>query len=503
MLNKPKFLSPSINMYGNTVIDLNQDTIPFTCIVDGNEAVAKWRITISRIEDNVVVFDSGDQTLDSQFIPVNHRNQNVTFSINLKEYLKTDNFVDQYVLNTKATYDSDLTYYELLSDGRYEEWSYSSTTWSDKRSKLYVVNLANRELAYYWNITLIGSSGTHTTSASEAFYANSTPESHIYYSYVNNFDNKTELINNAPLEKRRVYFKADYSQRENIPIKRYGWRLTDTTNGTIVFDTITKNQVYGVDNDIYCECGGLVNGSNYLLELYIETQNGQFSIVKSVEFFVKYSVESIDGDLDVLVLNDSSAIMLDWGNIKSAEGTIKGGDVKFVQNLPITDYDNNGTPTGSTSVEIPLESSIVFDVTANGRGLNLEEDSYVVISTQIQKKHNLVLFEMSGEDSMLNPLSRRLEFSLNDNALKYSVKKGDIVAKKSVGVSNTHSERCWYIIKLYPLLQQDGTYYTDMEIVESTTVNPLLPKANNNSNRLYPSGNVYPYNGSWNQLREG
>ena len=59
MLNKPKFLSPSVNMYGNAVIDLNSDSLPFSCIVDGNEAITDFQIVISRLKDNTVVFDTG------------------------------------------------------------------------------------------------------------------------------------------------------------------------------------------------------------------------------------------------------------------------------------------------------------------------------------------------------------------------------------------------------------------------------------------------------------
>ena len=84
MLNKPKFMSPSINMYGNTVIDLNSDTLPFSCIVDGNEAIIRWQIVVSKLEDNAVVFDSGIQERNTPFFPINNRNQNVIFNVNLK-----------------------------------------------------------------------------------------------------------------------------------------------------------------------------------------------------------------------------------------------------------------------------------------------------------------------------------------------------------------------------------------------------------------------------------
>ena len=112
MLNKPKFMSPSINMYGNSVIDLNSATLPFSCIVDGNEAITDFRISISRLKDNVVVYDTGVQKLSTPFFPINNRNQNVVFNVNLTDYFTEVSGVKKpIVLNTNSKYDENKTYY--------------------------------------------------------------------------------------------------------------------------------------------------------------------------------------------------------------------------------------------------------------------------------------------------------------------------------------------------------------------------------------------------------
>ena len=164
MLNKPKFLSPSINMYGNSVIDLNSATLPFSCIVDGNEAVTDFQIVISKLKDNAVVFDTGMQKLNTPFFPINNRNQNVVFSIDLKDYANTVSGENKFV---------------------------------------------NSADAYYWAITFKNSnSGTEVYSVAEVFYANSKPETTIHYSYDNDFTDLSDNIDFSGLQKRKIYFKC-------------------------------------------------------------------------------------------------------------------------------------------------------------------------------------------------------------------------------------------------------------------------------------------------------
>ena len=174
MLNKPKFMSPSINMYGNSVIDLNSATLPFSCIVDGNEAITDFQIVVSKLSDNTVVFDTGMQTLDKPFFPINNRNQNVLFSINLKDYYATvlvdGEYISASVTLTKDTsHDDDKDYYVYDSTkNAYKEYDYDSATWDSDRYSLYELtsDFVNSTDAYYWAITLKNSnSGTETYSA--------------------------------------------------------------------------------------------------------------------------------------------------------------------------------------------------------------------------------------------------------------------------------------------------------------------------------------------------
>ena len=448
MLNKPKFMSPSINMHGCSVMDLNSDSLPFSCIVDGNEAVTDFQIVISKLSDNTVVFDTGMQTLEKPFFPINNRNQNVVFSINLKDYFNTSSVNDGFV---------------------------------------------NSADAYYWAITFKNSrSGVKTYSAAEVFYANSTPETTIHYSYDNDFTDLSENVDFSELQKRKIYFKSTYSQPEGVSLKRYGWRLTDTTNNVVIMDTISQNQIYGISDDISCVCNGLVNQTDYQLELYIETQNGYFGILQSVDFNVEYPVKSVDADFEIEALNNTSGIMLSWKKIKTTEGFVEGGTVSYTDNLPTQ---------SSSSVEIPEYTSVVFSKTSNGKNLEIDEDSYITLSFGFDKAQDTTLFEASGIDEYLNVTTRTLTYTASDRKLKYTVVSGNVVSTCEKQLSETMSELCWYVVTLCPLLNGVADY----KLVESISEGCLFPDED-----LYPIAEddvseelLYPDFGEWNKLRGG
>ena len=434
-------------MYENTVIDLNSDTLPFSCIVDGNEAVTDFQIVISRLKDSVIIFDTGMQKLATPFFPINNRNQNVVFSIDLKDYPN------------------------IASSGN---------------------DFVNSADPYYWEIVLKNSSsGTETHSAAEVFYANSTPKTTIYYSYDNDFTDLPENVDFSKLQQRKVYFKSTYSQTEGIPLKRYGWRLTDITNNVVVMDTITQNQIYGISDDISCVCNGLINQTNYQLELYIETQNGHFGILQTIKFNVDYSVKSVDAYFEVEALNNTSGILLSWDKLVTTEGTVNGSAVSYTDCFPL--YH-------SSSVKIPENTSITFSKTSNDKELNIDEESYIVLSFGLDKAQNTTLFEISGVDDYLNTITRKLEYTASDRMLRYVITSGNITTTCEKQLSEITGDSCWYVVTLYPLLNGIADY----KLVESIPEGGLFPDED-----LFPTEDndieepLYPDFGEWNKLRGG
>lgn len=497
MLNKPKFMSPSINMYGNSVIDLNSETLPFSCIVDGNEAVTDCQIVITRLKDNLIVFDTGMQTLDAPFFPINNRNQNVVFTKDLKNYfldVKNGETTIKMPLckNTYKNYDENKKYYyynaETCSLTDYEHEP-TTGTWETVQCDLYYSEFINSTDMYYWTIIFKNSkSDTEARSAPEVFYANSTPQTKIYYSYDNDFTKLPDNVDFTGLQKRKIYFKSTYEQAEGVSLKRYGWRLTDITNDVVIMDTISQNQIYGIADDISCVCNGLINQTEYQIELYVETQNGYFNVLEPVKFDVNYAVKSIGAEFEVLALNDTSGILLNWNQLVTTEGVVVGDSVNYTDKFPLY---------SSSSVEIPENTSIIFSKTSNDKDLKIDKNSYIVLSFGFDKTQDTTLFEISGVDDYLNVISRRLEYTALDRKLKYTIKGSNSIATYEEQLSPTISELCWYVVTLYPLIN-DEAYYKLVESIPDECLFPdtdLYPTAENDEELLYPDF------GNWNKLR--
>jgi hypothetical protein len=437
--------------------------------------------------------------LDAPFFPINNRNQNVVFTKDLKNYfldVKNGETTIKMPLckNTYKNYDENKKYY-YYNAGTCSLTDYvpkpGSGTWATDRYDLYYNEFINSVDMYYWTIVFKNNiSGAEARSAPEVFYANSIPETKIYYSYDNDFTHLSDNVDFTGLQKRKIYFKSTYNQPEGVLLKRYGWRLTDTTNNVVIMDTISQNQIYGIADDISCVCNGLINQTNYQLELYIETQNGYFDVMRSIEFDVNYTVKNIDADFEITALNDTSGILLSWNKLRTTEGVVVGNEVGYTDKFPLY---------SSSSVEIPEQTSIVFSKTSNDKDLKIDKNSYIVLSFGFDKAQDTTLFEISGVDDYLNALSRKLEYIASDRILKYTITNGDAVATCEKELSSTISELCWYVVTLYPLLNGVADY----KLVESISEGCLFPDEN-----LYPTAEddekpLYPDFGKWNELRSG
>jgi hypothetical protein len=255
--------------------------------------------------------------------------------------------------------------------------------------------------------------------------------------------------------------------------------------------------VYGVDDDISCECNGLLNDTNYLLELYVETQNGYFGILNSISFNVAYPVTDIEADFDIVALDRTSGIMLNWGNLKTTEGIVEGADVAYVQNLPISNTDRGGFHENSKSIVIPHNSRVVFSETTNGKALDIDENSYVVLSFQVDKDVDVVILEMYGVDDTFNTISRKLHYDHATNDIVYTAQKGNIVVSSSVKLSNVSGETGWYVATLSPFLFDNGNYYATLNLSENIADEALFPEE-----VLYPDEECFPEIGTWNKVEK-
>ena len=100
---------------------------------------------------------------------------------------------------------------------------------------------------------------------------------------------------------------------------------------------------------------------------------------------------------------------------------------------------------------------------------------------------------MFGTDIYSNVITRKLVYTASSRELKYIITKGDIIASYTRQLSDTISELCWYVITLYPLINNSAEF----KLIESIAENGLFP-----DEELYPEEDLYPNFGEWNALRE-
>ena len=441
VLNKPKFMKPSTNKEECT-IDINADEIPFSCIVDGNESINAWQILIYDIANNNVVFDSGKITLKSSFYPVDEKNRNVVFEVNLKDYLLGN------------------------------------------------ITFINRSEAYYWTITLWGTSGYTTTSYQEVFYANKIPEISFLYKYKNDM-NYTALSSGNILTSRECTFKATYKQDDGVQLKRYGWRVTDMDSGQVFIDTISNNQIYGSADNIICNYDGFLNGGTYSVELFIETQNNTKITSSPPPFSVSYESTFLSNDFRVETLKNEPAIMLDWNKSVVISGILKDASNNIVS-VNDTSFKTNYPVDNQCSIEIPERFKVVYDSSS----FDIDEDSYIALSTQLLSGTDTTVFFAEGFDDNGYEVKRKLSYS--NGEFRYDVVGQEGVIKYvTYKVVNIPSQYVWYVIFMSPLIRDDeGNYDIKLDIVESRVVDCVYPSEN-----LYPEENFYPTFGNWDKLK--
>lgn len=446
MLNKPKFMKPSTNKEECT-IDLTAKEIPFSCIVDGNESINAWQIMIYDIVTNDVAFDSGKITLKPSFYPVDEKNRNVVFSVDLREHP-----------NTK-----------------------SGTTFK------------NRAEAYYWTITLWGSSGGKTTSYQEVFYANTSPDIEFSYKYLTD-DNYSSLNDGDNLTSRACTFKATYAQENGVQLKRYGWKITDTDSGQIFVDTITKNQIYGSADNIICTYDGFLNGGNYTVQLFIETQNNTKITTSPLHFSVSYISSFLSNDFKVETLKNEPAIMLDWNKALVISGILRDENYNIV-NIEDTVFKTNYPVESQCSIKIPDRFKVAYD-SDTSLNFDISEDSYLAFSTQLLSGDEAILFVAEGHDDMGNELKRKLSYG--DGMFRYDiVGKNGIITSATYNVTNKPSEYVWYNILMSPLIEIDNEYSVELNVFEGKVIDCVYPSEN-----LYPNEDFYPTFGRWDNLKE-
>ena len=461
MLNKPKFMKPSTNKEECTIdIDIDVKEISFSCIIDGNEAITAWRIVIYDINDDTIVYDTEQVDLLSPFYPIDEKNRNVVFSVNLKDY-----------------------------PNKYEN------------AKPFI----NRADAYYWTITFVGSSGNSITSYQEVFYANRTPTIKFL---CNGKDVNLSSETPAILNSKDSTFKAvlDFDGDEyGAQLKKYGWRITDAGNGQVLVDTITKNQIYGSADNITCTYNGFLNGGNYRVELFVETQNNT-KTTSHFDVSVTYDSTFLGSDFRVETLKNEPAVMLDWTKALVIAGILKDKSENVVS-VDDTIFKANYPVDNQCSIEIPNGFKVVY-TDAESLNFDIDENSYITFSTQLLSGEDVTLFSAEGTDGDEDgyySVSRELKYS-NGIFTYRIIGQNGIDKSVTCSVTNKPSEYVWYNIFMSPLIKTGDDYTVKLKIYEGRVENCIYP-----SEDLYPmdanawasvgSADFYPIFGNWTNLK--
>lgn len=459
MLNKPKFMKPSTNLT-DCVIDIGENNdMLFSCIVDGNEAINAWRIQIYRLSDNVLVYDSSKQEC-STFFPIDENNKNVVFSINLKDYWSSE-------------------YYKIDSDNK----------------SLF----KNADEPYYWTLSIWSVSNTDSvnssaTSCEEVFYANSQPS--ISLEFKEDENNEYAPLNpNQILTSKKCYFKAKYSHKENIPLKRYGWKITDIDTCKILLDTISHNQIYGTSDNIICFYDGFLNNGKYSVEVYIETQNNYVLISEPIQFSVSQEIRILSSNFKVEALKSEPSVMLNWDKCSVIKGKENIDNIsKYINHYPIP----NDSVKPSNSIYLPKYSYITFDYDSNAN-LDISENCYIALSMQLPNANDTTLFSAEGISKNGNNIKRTLYF--NSGKFVYSILGDEGNITRTYTPQKSPNIYIWYVIILSPFLGDNGAD-TTLKVSENYAVGGLYPDG---TLPLYPSSSLYPSFGNWqwNNLGEG
>ena len=451
MLNKPKFMIPSTNVE-ECVIDKAKSPLPFSCIVDGNESVSAWRIKIYLLSNNVLVFDTGKVNLTEPFFPIDEKNRNVTFEKDLNQYENKATLTE-----TEDSTSSNKKYYEFKNSTQEYYWTIEMWSLSDKDKE-----------------------APTTKSCEEVFYANSDPNIELKYSTARNGTYKP--ISDIDLQCNKCFFKAEYSQAENIPIKRYGWQIIDRDSDTRLVDTITSNQVYGIGDNILCSYDGFTDNRSYKIRVFIETQNGKKVFSDFYEFSAVYQTELLDSKFKTGVLESEPGIINSW-----SEAVIIGGTANGKIEYKIS------YPTNTVScVKIPSGSYIEYNHGATSE-LKISESAYMVISTQIDEvitDDEFIIFQAEGKGDNGVAVSRKLWYK--DKKFYYSVTSSDsnsVIKEFSVPYSPNH--QVWYVITMSPYLGENGGD-TFLTVSTSVAIGGLKPSV-----ETYPSATLYPSHGEW------
>lgn len=166
---------------------------------------------------------------------------------------------------------------------------------------------------YYWNVTT-HAGGSSEDSYYEFFKTSSTPN----VVFTSPAFGSTPLSSTPVITTQDYTFICDYSQYEDVAIKRFKFILYDNNSNEI----LNSNWIY--DFNISYEITGMENYTYYYIECIVTSQDGLEGTTGKKYFYVLFSPPDNESSLSIVEDNINGNITVDWGDQKYVNGILDG-----------------------------------------------------------------------------------------------------------------------------------------------------------------------------------
>jgi len=190
------------------------------------------------------------------------------------------------------------------------------------------------------------SAGVSAISREVPFYSNTNPV--------------IELLVPPTITTKSYTFTAVYSQLQGVPISSYQFVLYDGNGNVIQSSDVIYN------SSLTYEFDGLISNNNYFIQCMIINANNFTSYSGLINFSVNYGMFGLTTQVTTTVLNDQSAIAINFGNAIQIIGN-QTGTVSYVPNFIISGnyglqlVDNNASVSFSVNIPSLFQYYMLFN----------------------------------------------------------------------------------------------------------------------------------------------
>lgn len=222
---------------------------------------------------------------------------------------------NQIIISWKNTGDRQY-YYQIKFYNNTDNSLVLDTTKISSYNSFHVINanILTNGITYKYQITVWNQNNQYATSDWVIFKCSSAPMCSIP-------NLGAEILNS------NYTFQGSYSQAESVPIKSWRFILYDK------YESIISTGVETFSNIIEYEIIGLLNDTDYYIELQVRSQDDILGTTGKIKFHVRYAVPRTTINLTAENVDSESAIRLSW-HVTQVIGVTQG-IITFINNQKI------------------------------------------------------------------------------------------------------------------------------------------------------------------------